>query len=70
MPEYMSKGYDTPTVYQPFSILHEEPWSIPHMQVETSDGESARPRLFRVIIKWAANVKVQKLMDFVRYAGS
>ena len=54
----------------PFSILHEEPSSLPHMQVEASDGESARKRLFRVVIKWAANVEVQKLMDFVRYVGS
>lgn len=40
------------------------------VQVEASDGESARPRRFRVTIKYAALVNIQALVDFVRYIPS
>lgn len=39
------------------------------LQVEASDGESARPRQFAVTIKWAATIDVQALVDFARYAA-
>lgn len=38
------------------------------MQVEANDGESARSRLFRVTIKWAADVDVRALIRYVECA--
>ena len=37
------------------------------LQVEANDGESPRPRRFKITIKWAATVNIQALVDFVRY---
>lgn len=37
--------------------------------MEAPDGEGARPRLFKVTIKWAATIDVQALVDFARYAA-
>ena len=39
------------------------------MQVEANDGESARSRLFRVTIKWAADVDVRALISYVECAS-
>ena len=38
------------------------------MQIEANDGESARSRLFRVTIKWAADVDVRALIRYVECA--
>ena len=38
------------------------------MQVSITDDETGRLKEFMVIIKWAANVDVAALLDFVAYA--
>ncbi len=39
------------------------------VQIEAVDGDSPRPRLFHVAVKWAANINISALLDFVQGRG-